>query len=172
MARRTQVKEETVVNRPIVENVEVERPVSTRAKWDIDRDVMTVIETAETGKARKLHMSEALFLHKIHMAMRHALKGRELNLHYKKIDEKTLVAWAERAKKMVVALVIASLLPSCSGYMKTIYGDSPANEDYTACLKAHPASWGNFHQCMRDAGWEQAPGTPESWPSSYRKVRY
>lgn len=101
MARsKANVKEETVVSRPIVENVEVERPVSTRAKWDIDHDVMTVIETAESGKARKLHMSEAVFLHKIHMAMRHALKGRALNLHYKKIDDRTLVAWAEKASKV------------------------------------------------------------------------
>jgi hypothetical protein len=99
MARnKANVKEETVVNRPIVEDVEVERPVSTRAKWNIDQNVLNVIATAETGKARRLHMSEATFLHNIHMAMRNALKGRELNLHYKKIDEKTLVAWAERAK--------------------------------------------------------------------------
>jgi hypothetical protein len=90
-----------------MENIEVERPVSTRAKWDIDQDVMTVIETAETGKARRLHMSEATFLHKIHMAMRHALKGKSLSLHYKKIDDRTLVAWAEKAKAGLKVAVIA-----------------------------------------------------------------
>jgi hypothetical protein len=48
MARnKANVKEETVVNRPIVEDVEVERPVSTRAKWNIDQNVLNVIATAD-----------------------------------------------------------------------------------------------------------------------------
>jgi hypothetical protein len=107
MPRKGKVIEELMVNRPIMENVEVERPVSTRAKWDIDEDVLKVMATAETGKARRLHMSESTFLHKIHMAMRHALKGKSLSLHYKKIDERTLVAWAEKANKLTKALVVA-----------------------------------------------------------------
>jgi hypothetical protein len=92
------VTQKQAINRPIIENVEVDRPVSTRAKWDIGQDVMTVMETATTGKARRLHMSEATLLHKVHMAMRHALKGKSLSLHYKKIDDRTLVAWAEKTK--------------------------------------------------------------------------
>src|SRR5690348_756219 len=107
MPRKGKVIEEQMVNRPIMENVEVERPVSTRAKWDIDEDVLKVMATAETGKASRLHMSESTFLHKIHMAMRHALKGKSLSLHYKKIDERTLVAWAEKANKLTKALVVA-----------------------------------------------------------------
>jgi hypothetical protein len=67
-------------------------------------------------------------------------------------------------------IVLALLLSGCSSYMNAVYGDSPANADYTACLKAHPASWPAFHTCMAERGWVQDPNAPESWPSSYRKT--
>jgi hypothetical protein len=67
-------------------------------------------------------------------------------------------------------IVLALLLSGCSSYMNAVYGDSPANADYTACLKANPTSWPKFHACMAERGWVQDPNAPESWPSSYRRT--
>lgn len=60
-------------------------------------------------------------------------------------------------------IVLAPLLSGCSSYVTTVYGDSPANADCTACLKANPTSWPKFHACMAERGWcrtrtRQSPG--------------
>jgi len=170
---RKVVTQEQTVSRPIVENVEVERPVSSRGKWEIDQEVMTVIETAETGKARRLHMSESAFLHKIHMAMRHALKGRSLSLHYKKIDDRTLVAWAEKAKKTVGILALLSLFMGCalSPELRAAEARNRSDHEFTLawnqCIQDTKEyglipDWGmtreaRFFKCMEEAGWVQTP---------------
>ena len=54
-------------------------------------------------------------------------------------------------------IVVALLLSGCSSYMNAVYGDSPANADYTACLKANPTSWPKFHACMAERGGSKIP---------------
>jgi len=98
-ARRSKEKAGvTAISPPIIENVEVERPLQSRGHWQVDDDVKLIMETAESGKARRIVMSEADLLRKIHMHIRHAGRVKGYKLRYKKLDDRTLITWMERLK--------------------------------------------------------------------------
>ncbi|HEX4920844.1 MAG TPA: hypothetical protein VFV92_08900, partial [Candidatus Bathyarchaeia archaeon] len=70
---------------PITSFEIVERPVSSRGQYEMDAETKALMETVGTGKAVRLHIDEQVDLHKIHMALRHAMKRANLSLHYKKV---------------------------------------------------------------------------------------
>lgn len=84
---------------PIIADDEVDRPVSTRGRWQLDETIHNVIRTAETGKARRIRMTVGEFVHRVHMHLRHAVKKEDLKFHYKQIDEHELVVWATKAEQ-------------------------------------------------------------------------
>ena len=80
----------------------------------MDAETKALIDTVGTGKAVRLHIDERVDLHKIHMALRHAMKRADLSLHYKKVGERTLLAWAEKVSKVLV--MTALLMELVTGY--------------------------------------------------------
>lgn len=83
---------------PITSFEIVERPVSTRGGYHMDAETKALMDTVGTGKAVRLHIDEHVDLHKIHMALRYAMQRAELSLHYRKVGDRTLLAWAEKVK--------------------------------------------------------------------------
>jgi len=96
MARQRKV--EDVPKGPITSFEVVERPATVRGTYQMDAETRALLDTVGTGKAVRLNVDEQVDLHKIHMALRHAMKKSGVNLHYRKIGERTLLAWAEKAK--------------------------------------------------------------------------
>ena len=87
----------------ILEDEEMDRPVSSRGKWDtdpgVDQSIRNILATADTGKARRLKISEAELLHRLNMFYRNALKKEGLVFAYRKLDDHTISAWVRRAKE-------------------------------------------------------------------------
>ena len=83
-----------------VEEMEiVDRPLSIREKWPLDREVKELLNTMETGKAVRLRIASQADVHKIHMALRYAINRKaKSHLRYKTVDDHTIIAWAEKEK--------------------------------------------------------------------------
>lgn len=98
MAPKKPMPVEEVPKGPITSFEVVERPVSSRGQYQMDAEAKALMDTVGTGKAVRLHIDEQVELHKVHMALRHLMKQSGLSLHYKKVGDRTLLAWAEKAK--------------------------------------------------------------------------
>ena len=78
-----------------------------------------------------------------------------------------------------VLVLSAVLLSGCAAYTAAMYGTGEASADFIQCRKDNAGyetipDFGithrqHFLKCMREAGWEKLPDTPEG-PSSYRRV--
>ena len=84
---------------PIVSMEIVDRPLSIRDKWLLDAEVREILKTIDTGKAVRLSIATQEDLHKVHMALRYAVNRKaKKHLHYKSVDDETILAWAEKEK--------------------------------------------------------------------------
>lgn len=84
----------------VVEELEiVDRPMSARDKWALDREIRELSNTMESGKAVRLRISDQADLHKIHMALRYAATRKlKARFRYKTVDDHTIIAWAEKRR--------------------------------------------------------------------------
>ena len=101
---------------PITSFEIVERPVTTRGQYQMDAETKALMDTVGTGKAVRLHIDERVDLHKIHMALRHAMQRADLSLHYKKVGDRTLLAWAEKVTKALVMALFITGLTACGTF--------------------------------------------------------
>ncbi len=84
---------------PAVTSMEVvERPLSSRGKWNMDEEIRALMETAESGQAVRLDVGDQAGVHKVHMALRHATMRRGFKFSYKKVGPRTLLAWVDKRR--------------------------------------------------------------------------
>ena len=97
-AKRAPVKLPAPTDSTLVLEMElVDRPIGARSAWPLTKEVETLLDTLESGKAVKLKLDDQVDLHKIHMALRHAVARKHgLRFRYRKIGEHTMLAWAEK----------------------------------------------------------------------------
>lgn len=74
---------------------DVDRPTSTRGHWALGREAQAILETAKTGRAVRLELTDQVAMHCIHMALRHAIQQHNVRFRYRKTGRRTLIAWAE-----------------------------------------------------------------------------
>ena len=87
----------------------VERPISTRNKWPVDEVLKMLAKTLENGQAVRLPIAKVSDLAHLQMAIRYGTtKKLGAKLRYKLADQHTLIVWAEKATKVLVAALGAS----------------------------------------------------------------
>ena len=91
----------------------VERPISARSDVDITEEVKAVLTALDEGKAVRMHLEDNVNFENTHMKFRYALAKFGAQFRYRRVDNKTLIAWAEKVAKgakkgMAIAAAIGS----------------------------------------------------------------
>jgi hypothetical protein len=77
----------------------VDRPTTgTRTKYQIDPHVRAILDLVEQGKAVRVKINEHVPANNLFCSFRNAIKKQDFDYHYKRIDDQTLLMWAEKVK--------------------------------------------------------------------------
>ena len=86
------IEEFDVVDKPIL---------AVRTKYQIDPHVRKMLDLVEHGKAVRIKIDAGVPANRLFMSFRHAIRKQDFEYHYKKLDDQTLLMWAEKAKGTV-----------------------------------------------------------------------
>ena len=84
----------------IEEFEEVDRPASTRQKYQTDDHIKALVEAAEKGRAFRLKVADQEgLLRKIHMHLRHAMRAKGFQFRFRTLGDQTMLVWGEKIKE-------------------------------------------------------------------------